>query len=222
MTERIDPESLHDFDWKHHKGEDTFFENSPRYPFLANLVTALKPTCLFDLGCGSGFLGQLIKHQVPKIKMHGADISKVALQRAQAHFDQVWHLDIDHQKLPVADNFYDTVTCVEVLEHLYDPLHALIEISRILRPGGLGVVTVPNLAYWRYRIQLFRGEIPHPAADKRHLHQFNRQIFQEILSQAKFRLHRIVGFRERFLGLARWKPEISSDILIAVVEKDSI
>lgn len=221
MAKVIEPESLHDHDWEVNKREDAFFENSPRYPFLAELVTNFKPTTLFDLGCGSGFLAKLIKHQLPGIKMHGADISRVALQRAQLHFDEVWHLDIDHDELPVTDNFYDAVTCVEVLEHLYDPLHALMEVNTLLRPGGLGVVTVPNLAYWRYRIQLLRGEMALPAADKRHLHQFNRRIFQEILSQAKFSSQQILGFGERFPRLAQWKPELFSDILIAVVEKDS-
>ncbi len=45
----------------------------------------------------------------------------------------------------VPDASYDTVLCSEVLEHVADPAAALTEIDRVLRPGGLLVLTVPFL-----------------------------------------------------------------------------
>jgi len=52
----------------------------------------------------------------------------------------------DLRTLPVADESFDVVLCTQVLEHIPDPARVLAEAHRILRGGGLAVVTVPFLA----------------------------------------------------------------------------
>lgn len=53
----------------------------------------------------------------------------------------------DIQQMPVASEQFDTVLCVEVLEHVPDPSAALSEIYRVLKPGGRLVMTIPHLMY---------------------------------------------------------------------------
>lgn len=52
----------------------------------------------------------------------------------------------DLRRLPVADGSFDVVLCTQVLEHIAEPDRVLHEAQRILRTGGLAVVTVPFLA----------------------------------------------------------------------------
>jgi SAM-dependent methyltransferase len=54
-------------------------------------------------------------------------------------------LDIvsDICSIPVADGSFDAVMCIEVLEHVPDPVAALTELDRVLRPGGVLVATAP-------------------------------------------------------------------------------
>lgn len=215
----LDAETRHDRDWLETKASDTFFEGTPRYPEIADVIVQLRPRRLLDVGCGSGYLAKLLKARFPGLVVHGVDISRVALERARDHTDQVWQVDLDKTDLPVPSEQYDTVTCIEVLEHLYDPDHAIREIARVLAPGGNTVVTVPNLAYWRYRLDLFRGRVPPPAVDPRHLHQFDQRLLAEILVRSDFRLTGMTGHGLRLPWLARRHPGLFSDILIATAVK---
>ena len=49
------------------------------------------------------------------------------------------------QTLPYPDGSFDYITCIEGLEHIENPHQALREFSRILRPGGQVIVSVPNI-----------------------------------------------------------------------------
>jgi len=56
-------------------------------------------------------------------------------------------VDIETEKIPFPDEYFDLVTSIETLEHLYSPLKALKEISRVLKPLGLFYMTAPNPIY---------------------------------------------------------------------------
>lgn len=68
---------------------------------------------------------------------------KVGMQRGV--FDQS-QLDIesDITSIPVDDECFDAIMCIEVLEHVPNPIEALRELSRILKPGGVLIVTAPT------------------------------------------------------------------------------
>ena len=215
----LDAEARHDQDWLETKASDGFFEETLRYPDIAQVISRLQPKRLLDVGCGSGYLAKLLKECVPGLVVHGVDISSVALERARHHVDQVWQVDLDKNDLPVSSEQYDTVTCIEVLEHLYDPDHAIREIARVLASGGCAVVTVPNLAYWRYRLDLLWGRVPQPALDPRHLHQFDQRVLAEALAMSDLRLTGMTGHAVRLPWLARRYPGLFSDILIATAVK---
>lgn len=215
----IDPESLHDQDWREGKGSDTFFEGAARYPDISEVILRLRPKKLLDVGCGSGYLARLLKTHRPDLTIEGVDISGEAIKRARPHLEKVWKVDLDREDLPTESSRYDTVVCIEVLEHLYDPDHAIVEIFRVLHPGGRAVFTVPNLAYWRYRLHLLLGRVPPPAVDRRHLHQFNLQLLYEALVGRGFQVLGCIGHGIRLKWLARQKPALFSDILIATALK---
>jgi SAM-dependent methyltransferase len=66
--------------------------------------------------------------------------------------------DLNTEPLPYPDASFDLVTCTEVIEHLEHYRSALREISRVLRPGGVFVVSTPNVLNLRSRLRyLFFG-----------------------------------------------------------------
>jgi SAM-dependent methyltransferase len=54
--------------------------------------------------------------------------------------------------LPVADASADVVLCQEGIEHVPDQLHLLAELNRVLKPGGLLILTTPSLSHMRARL----------------------------------------------------------------------
>ena len=219
MTVPVDPKTLHDKDWAGVKSSDSFYDGELRYPEIARVISGLGPRRLLDVGCGSGYLASLVRNRLPDIRMDGAVISDVALGRAAKYFDSVWQVNLDSCDLPAETGAYDAAVCVEVLEHLYDPAHALREIFRCLSKGGRLVATVPNIAFWRYRVGLLWGRIPLAISDPRHLHAFTPDSFSGLIERSGFSVSSISGHGVRFPRLARAWPAVLSDILIAVAEK---
>ncbi len=219
MTAPIDPKALHEKDWSGTKSSDSFYAGSPRYPEMAAIIAGLEPRRLLDVGCGSGYLASLIGALRPGVHMDGMDISEVALRRAAIHFKRVWQVNLDSAPLPAETGAYDTAVCVEVLEHLYDPAHTLEGIRRCLSSSGRLVATVPNLAFWRYRLDLLIGRIPLAVSDPRHLHAFTVKAFTDLLNFCGFSVVGMSGHGVRLSFLARVWPGMFSDILIVVAEK---
>src|ERR1700722_7508666 len=101
---------------------------------------------ILDYGCG---LGHAYKRQLAQaVKSYtGADVSEKALADARQKGFAAVKINSDNSKLDLPDNAFDGAVCVEVFEHLFDPLAATKEIFRVLKPGGVLVATVPNFGY---------------------------------------------------------------------------
>jgi SAM-dependent methyltransferase len=65
-------------------------------------------------------------------------------QKAKLEFD---HFNLEESSFPYEDSSFEVVMFCEIIEHLLmNPVHTLKEIRRVLKPGGLLVVTTPNVA----------------------------------------------------------------------------
>lgn len=108
--------------------------------------------CL-DVGCGDG--GAIGPIAVSAgVDYVGVDVSQVAVSLAKEHgFNAIAVESSD--SLPFPTGSFESACLVEVLEHLFDPFGTLREVHRVLAPGGVVVITVPNVAYWRRRADLF-------------------------------------------------------------------
>ena len=71
------------------------------------------------------------------------------------------HADFNIDQLPFPEGKFDLVTCTEVFEHLENYRHALREAARVLKPGGLLVVSTP---------ERFDAQIPLGVLDARLFH----------------------------------------------------
>ena len=97
---------------------------------------------VLDLGCGAGrFVAALRDAGADAV---GVELAEAALQRARANASGAdLRLVEGDGSLPLEHASIDFVWCSEVLEHVADTEHLLLEVRRVLRPGGRLLVTVP-------------------------------------------------------------------------------
>ncbi|WP_135506569.1 bifunctional 2-polyprenyl-6-hydroxyphenol methylase/3-demethylubiquinol 3-O-methyltransferase UbiG [Roseovarius aestuariivivens] len=94
---------------------------------------------VLDLGCAGGFMAEAIAER--GAEMTGIDPAAGAIDAARAHAREEGH-EIRYdtgvgEDLPYRDAAFDTVVCVDVLEHVSDLDQVLREVMRVLKPGGL-------------------------------------------------------------------------------------
>jgi SAM-dependent methyltransferase len=97
---------------------------------------------VLDLGCGAGrFLAALADAGARPV---GVEIAAEALERARENAPGAELALVEPEgSLPLAHGSIDLVWCSEVLEHVPDVAHLLLEVRRVLAPGGRVLATVP-------------------------------------------------------------------------------
>jgi SAM-dependent methyltransferase len=151
-------------------------------------INALPAGRVLDVGCGLGFLLSAIDEKWEK---HGVEISEYAAEQAMK-YGTVFCGKIRGIMYPT--NYFDVVLWYHVIEHLESPAEELLEIRRILKPGGKLVVGTPN----------FGCELARKAAenfrllqDKTHVSLFTAESLQALLRDAFFEIEDV---RYPYLG----------------------
>ncbi|MCD6366200.1 MAG: glycosyltransferase, partial [Bacteroidales bacterium] len=121
-------------------------ENMDKYYIRKSILNAIKEHLpgfhgtLLDVGCGEMPYKQFILSNSKVEKYVGLDIENPLYQQTVKP-DMFW----DGKKIPLQDNFVDTVIATEVFEHVPVLEVVLKEINRVLKPGGILFFTVPYL-----------------------------------------------------------------------------
>jgi SAM-dependent methyltransferase len=114
-------------------------------PLVRSLEMIPAPLVL-DVATGTGRLPRALLRQ-PSFqgRVIGLDLSRgmvrEAVRRTAQFADRLTFVWQDASQLPFEKNIFDAVTCIEALEFMPDPLHVLKELVRVLRPGGVLLIT---------------------------------------------------------------------------------
>jgi SAM-dependent methyltransferase len=96
---------------------------------------------VLDIGCSYGFLLDLF--ETPRWTREGIELSVPAAAYARSlTAGRIFERPLE--ELNLADDYYDVVTCIYVMEHVWDPFVTLRAVHRILKPGGVFIAAVPQ------------------------------------------------------------------------------
>lgn len=105
---------------------------------------------VLDCGCGEGFYTMVIS-ELYDVQVTAFDFNAALLEKAASWIGDKKRIRFVNgdmkERLPFDDGYFDKIIFTEVLEHLDDDAGALKEIYRVLKPGGIAALSVPNGKY---------------------------------------------------------------------------
>jgi SAM-dependent methyltransferase len=104
---------------------------------------------ILDCGCGRGFYLKMLRH-LGDARLAGVDLELPYLRKARRNTAELPDLLVASASiydLPFPDASFDAVLLSEILEHVERDVDGLREVHRVLKPGGLALITVPHADY---------------------------------------------------------------------------
>ncbi len=186
MAQRYDPDAYH-----RESPLPVRLLERRRVSTLVRLLDARPGHRVLEVGVGAGNVLERVEHG----QRTGIDLCEPLLEKARRRLGP----DVDLRRmnaeaLEFDDNAFDRVYCSEVLEHVLEPRNVVAEMRRVLAPGGVCVVSVPNEAM----INRVKGAVlatpvlgrlarrggyamPDHMEDEWHLHEFDEAMLREVV-----------------------------------------
>jgi len=152
---------------------------------IRNLKNWNKKTKLLEIGAGNRTLKKFLPHEITYHSMDFDPEDKNAFFKVKHDYT----FDLDKGKLPIKNNFYDIVVCLETLEHVMYPERVLKEIKRITKINGLLFLSMPNEYNFLQRIYYLLGrkgkmDEPFQTVEKNlHIHKPRKKDILDIFSK---------------------------------------
>jgi ubiquinone/menaquinone biosynthesis C-methylase UbiE len=171
---------------------------------LQSLPVDIDGKTVVDLGCGDGQWSiEISNHHNPKLI--GIDYNDLRLERYKQHIPGAEAKFGSCLEIPLDDNTADVVMFHQVLEHIPQPVDALKEVYRVLKPGGWLMLSVPNEGTWLKQQVQYRWLEPHALKSTDHVNFFTASSLRNILRNNGFKVKKLdtVGFYFPHNGISR-------------------
>lgn len=156
---------------------------------LTKILRKIAPgSAVLDVGTGSGALGRYL-HQQGGFVVDGLTYNTEEAQLAKAYYRTLSVIDLEQQSVlkHIAADQYDVIVCADVLEHLRNAPVVLSELAALLRPGGVVVVSLPNVTHLGVMLGLMAGRFVRTREgllDSTHVHFMDRVALQTLVHEA--------------------------------------
>ena len=169
---------------------------APRFnAWMADTIRQYCGQRVLEIGSG---VGNLTRRLVPRSQYVASDINPLYLDTlhalaAERPYMRASYCDVtDSQSFPPVDGGYDTVVCLNVIEHVKDDASALTNIYRALRPGGTAIILVPH-GQWNF------GTLDDVLG---HFRRYSDESVRAVAGQCGFSIKKVFQFNR--IGTPAW------------------
>lgn len=159
------------------------------YQTMVDAVVRHQPDKVLECGAGSGMLSAVLAGR--GLDVRACDISPQFTELEGVICDEA-NLD---DGLPYDDNSYDVVVSMQTIEHLENPYQFMREVKRVMKDGGIAVISTPNILSLPSRLQFsvlgdFRGYPP--AMRREHLSIIPYWLMEEMCRRAELKITNVM------------------------------
>jgi 2-polyprenyl-6-hydroxyphenyl methylase/3-demethylubiquinone-9 3-methyltransferase len=201
--------------------------NPARLKFIQQHAKLENKTVL-DVGCGAGILSEsLAQHGAAVV---GIDASNELIVAARAHAEQS-KLNINYAAitledyLAIEDRKFDVITCMELIEHVPDPIKLINDCAYALKPGGKLFISTLNRTAKAYAFAIFAAELVLKVLPK-NTHDYKKFIqpaeMAEMLRNANMRLTNLQGVKyQHFTKSAKLHDDLSVNYMACAIKEEN-
>ena len=188
-------------------------------PRMLDVMTR-PPRVLLDVGCSTGNLGHYVKGLHPSCRTIGIEPNRASAAVAATNLDQVLcgkFEDFNLESEGIARGSIDTVVMADVLEHMYDPWHAMVNLKPYLSPDAQLLLSIPNTRHLGLMQGLVDGGrwtyAERGLLDITHIRFFTLQEIDSFLAQTGYQMEFVNHFLDTnladFYEQNRTNPDIN-------------
>lgn len=147
-----------------------------------NIITS---HCHLDIGCGSGTFISLLNNKLSV----GIDISKKQINFARKNYSSKnKKFFVYKKKIPFKKNYFDSISLIELIEHLSDNQIKLLmkEVHRVLKKNGSIYITTPNYFSLWPLLEFFLNKLSKVSYEHQHINKFNYLNLNKIIELDKY------------------------------------
>jgi 2-polyprenyl-3-methyl-5-hydroxy-6-metoxy-1,4-benzoquinol methylase len=148
---------------------------------------------VLDVGCGSGGVGAGLR-RAGATELTGIEVVPEQAELARAVYDHVVAAPVE-QALEELEGPFDTILCLDVLEHLVDPERVMSDLRRLAAPGARLQVSIPNARHVSLMKDLiFKGTFGYTEwghRDRTHLRWFTKRDIADAMERNGWAVQRV-------------------------------
>jgi 2-polyprenyl-3-methyl-5-hydroxy-6-metoxy-1,4-benzoquinol methylase len=150
---------------------------------------------IMEVGCGDGSTLNYLKTNSFCNFTHGVEIFPDAAKIACSRVDKLYQSNIEAMDLPIETSSLDLILCLDVLEHLVNPVKVVEYLHKLLIPNGLLIASIPNVRHYTVVTPLiFQGKWEYQdegVLDNTHLRFFVKDTAIKLMTSSGLELEEV-------------------------------